>query len=354
MTRRSTTVTAAAVLLVVVTAVAVLLPVPYVTMRPGPTRDVLAMGGGGAVLDIEGRKTYPTDGSLRLTTVSVTSPDDSIGIAEAVQAWISPDEAVIPRDAVYPPSKSAEESEQESAIQMADSQEVAAAAALRLLGDEVPERTAVLAVTKGAPADGVLEVGDVIVAVDNNPTSTTAETVAAIRDRSVGDDVRLRIRRGDDDEQVTVTTTGLQNPQTGQRVPAVGITPGVSYDLPITVEITLPGGIGGPSAGTIFALAIYDALTPGSLTGGASVAGTGEVSADGAVGAIGGIQQKIVGAVDAGAEVFLVPAPNCAEAAGADIDPGDIRLVRVPDLGAAVDALETLADDPTAKVATCE
>lgn len=354
MTKRNATVSVAAVLLAVVVAVAVLLPVPYVTMRPGPTRDVLAMGKDPTVIDIEGRRTFRTEGSLRLTTVSVTSPDDSLRIAEAIRAWLAPDEAIIPRDAVYPPNKSPQESEQESATQMADSQEVAAAAALRLLGDEVPEHATVLAVNDGAPADGVLEVDDVILGVDGEATSTARATVAAIRDRSVGDDVRLTIRRGQKQMQVRLSTTGLKNPSTGDEFPAVGIAPGVMYDLPIDVKIKLSGGIGGPSAGTIFALAIYDELTPGSLTGGSSIAGTGEVSAAGAVGAIGGIQQKIVGAVDAGAGIFLVPAANCAEALGADVDAGDVRLVRVQDLSGAVKSLQRLADDPAAEVPVCE
>jgi PDZ domain-containing protein len=102
----------------------------------------------------------------------------------------------------------------------------------------------------------------------------------------------------------------------------------------------------------VFALAIYDKLTRGSLIGGMDVAGTGSIVADGTVGGIGGIQQKIVGADDAGATVFLVPEPNCQEALGADAT--DITLVEVATLGDAVDALTALADDPSADVSTCE
>ena len=76
-------------------------------------------------------------------------------------------------------------------------------------------------------------------------------------------------------------------------------------------------------------------------------------SADGTVKGIGGIQQKIVGALDAGATVFLVPEPNCQEALGADVDESDITLVEVATLGDAVDALTALADDASADVPTC-
>jgi PDZ domain-containing protein len=102
----------------------------------------------------------------------------------------------------------------------------------------------------------------------------------------------------------------------------------------------------------IFALAIYDKLTAGALTGGVTVAGTGEITADGEVGPIGGIQQKVVGAADTGASIFLVPADNCAEVLDGEFDE-DLRLVRVETLDDAIRSLETLAEDPSAEVATC-
>ncbi len=362
MTRRTATVTTASVLLVALVCVAFLLPVPYVTVRPGPTRDVLAMsrgvvdGGESApVVSIEGRRTYPTEGSLRLTTVSVTSPDDSVGIGEAFQAWLSPDDAVLPREAVYPEDQTPDEAEELSATQMADSQELAAAAALRLLGADVPEQATVATVEPGAPADGVLRAGDVILSVDGERAASAEDTLAAIRDREIGDDVRLTVGRGDSEEQVSVTTaeSPSPDPETGETYPVVGITAGVTYDLPVDVQINLSNAIGGPSAGSVFALAIYDELTPGSLIDGLAVAGTGEISADGVVGRIGGIQQKVVGAVDAGAEIFLVPAGNCAEAVGVGIDPDAIRLVEVADLESAVDSLRMLSEDPDADVPSC-
>ena len=108
----------------------------------------------------------------------------------------------------------------------------------------------------------------------------------------------------------------------------IGITIGPAYDFPFSVEVTVDPDIGGPSAGLMFSLAIYDTLTPGSLTGDDVVAGTGTIDVDGTVGPIGGIQQKIVGAREAGAELFLVPADNCEDAQGARN--GDMRLVRRP------------------------
>ena len=111
------------------------------------------------------------------------------------------------------------------------------------------------------------------------------------------------------------------------------------FDPPFDVSINLGQDIGGPSAGLIFSLAIYDKITPGALTGGRNIAGTGTIDVDGNVGEIGGIQQKIAGAYGDGARTFLVPAANCAEAAGSSLA-DDVELIKVATLDQAVDALE--------------
>jgi Lon-like protease len=134
----------------------------------------------------------------------------------------------------------------------------------------------------------------------------------------------------------------------------VGIEIGTGYDFPFDVSVNLDDNIGGPSAGLIFSLAVYDTLTPGSLTEGADVAGTGSIDGQGEVGPIGGIQQKVVAAADAGAEVFLVPAANCAAALGANVGEDEIRLVRTTTMHEAVESLETYAEDPDAELPSCE
>jgi PDZ domain-containing protein len=135
-------------------------------------------------------------------------------------------------------------------------------------------------------------------------------------------------------------------------LPRIGVMLRSVFDFPITITNNVGEQVGGPSAGTMFALAIYDRLTPGSLTGGRKVAGTGEIAADGTIGAIGGIRQKIAGAADGGAKIFLVPADNCAEASSGD-DHG-MRLVKVSQLDDAIDSLEELADDSKASVPQCK
>jgi PDZ domain-containing protein len=101
----------------------------------------------------------------------------------------------------------------------------------------------------------------------------------------------------------------------------------------------------------MFSLGIYDTLTKGSLTDGRTIAGTGTIDAAGVVGPIGGIQQKIVGARDAGAELFLVPPDNCDEAVEAPN--GDMRLVEAPTTHSALDSIKKWVADPDAKLPTC-
>ena len=111
------------------------------------------------------------------------------------------------------------------------------------------------------------------------------------------------------------------------------------YKFPFQVTISV-GDIGGPSAGMMFALGIIDKLSRLSLTSGRFIAGTGEITASGQVQPIGGIQQKMIGARNAGATIFLTPAANCADAKGAV--PAGLRLVKVSTLNQAVTYLEAL------------
>jgi PDZ domain-containing protein len=166
-----------------------------------------------------------------------------------------------------------------------------------------------------------------------------------VRRHKVGDNVAFLIRRGGTEETVQLKTVATPGEATR---PMVGITIGV--DSRVTVTVNLGQDIGGPSAGTAFALAIYDKLTPGALLAGKHVAGTGTIDALGQVGAIGGIQQKIAGAKQDGATIFLVPAPNCAAALHADVK--GIQLVKITTLSEAIAALKAVTSG-TGDVPAC-
>jgi Lon-like protease len=349
MSRRTASLLVAGLLLVALCAVAWLRPVPYVAMRPGPVQDTLGRLGGAPIVEIHGPTTYPTDGELDLTTVSVTAPTAELTLGDALVAWFDPQRALVPRDLYYPPEQSVKEAEQESAVQMASSQDAAIVAALTELGYDVPRSVVIRSVTKGAPAQGHLRVGDVITAVNGTPVEEGAEVSALLQDVDPGGTATFTVRRDGGEVRVQSPTEAAEGEPSKT---LVGITIADEPRLPFDVSIELGHRIGGPSAGLMFSLAIVDKLTPGALTGGRHVAGTGTITPNGLVGPIGGIGQKIAGADNAGAPVFLVPNANCGEARKAQSN--DLTLVRVRTLESAVDSLKELAHDPEASVPSCE
>ncbi|MBU2072821.1 MAG: PDZ domain-containing protein, partial [Actinobacteria bacterium] len=294
---------------------------PYATYAPGPTVDVLDQPGGSETIQVRGVKTYREDGQLRLTTVSVSRVDDKLSLPELLAAWWSDDEAVYPYDYVHPEDVTAEEDRREGAVSMVTSQDVAIANALRALDYDVQSTLQVAYVVPDSPADGELQVRDVLLRVNGEPITDAEMLVRSIRRTPDGESVALVVER---DRKRRIVTLEPRVEDDG--IKRVGFTPGQGFRFPFDVAVNIDPDIGGPSAGMIFSLAIYDTLTRGSLTGGGAVAGTGTIDLDGNVGPIGGIQQKIAGAERDGAELFLVPAANCVDALG--VDDGDPRLVR--------------------------
>ncbi len=204
--------------------------------------------------------------------------------------------------------------------------------------------------TPDSPAAGKLETRDRILTIDGKQVPDASAVSKAVERAGAGTPMRFEVRR--DGRTKTVTVVPAKVP--GQPGKArVGIVVGEGYRFPFDVAVKIPDRIGGPSAGLIFSLAIYDALTPGSLTGGNDVAGTGTISRDGSVGPIGGIQQKIVAAADAGAKLFLVPPANCRAALNADVKKDEIRLVEAPTMHSAVRSLTKYAADPSATLPKC-
>jgi PDZ domain-containing protein len=349
LSRRYSTMVVAALSLIVLSCVAVLVPVPYVTMSPGEPFNTLG--------DFEGKpmftfgkdvKTYPTDGALFFTTVSVRRADRPLSLGGAIWAYVHDDVAVVPRDLIYPDNETAEQSTAESAAQLAGSKDSSRVAALRAAGYTVTGRPSVVGLVKGGASEKLLKVGDVVTAVDGTKVATPDEVVKAVGAHKPGETVRLTVERKGKSLGVPVVTRADPKDKT---VPRIGITIGVTYKYPIAIDNNVGRTIGGPSAGTMFALAIYDKLTPGALTGGKKVAGTGEIEADGTVAPIGGIRQKMAGASAHGATIFLVPAANCAEATDGDDD--GLKLVKISTLKDAISSLESLAKDPKAKVPSC-
>ena len=334
----------ASVVAVVVGVVAVagaFVQLPYVLIRPGSAIRVEP------VVDIEGAPTYDDDGSVLFLTVSVL---DSPNAYTTLSGWLDDDVDVLTEDEFFG-DRTPEEDEELNRIAMTDSQIVATKVGLERLGYLVPVQEYVVAgVEPDSPADGHLEVGDAITAIDAVPVTMIPDLGAAVRARPPGDPVTLTLtrakRRKKEEEQrqeltITLATRATPDgPNEGQAQVGIFSTP--RFDFPVEVQIDT-GDVGGPSAGLAFTLTILDELSPGDLTGGEKVAVTGTIDLDGAVGPIGGVAQKAVAARRAGAELFLVPA---AEAAEARRHADGMKIAGVRDLDDALEALQRAGGEP--------
>lgn len=334
--------------------VALLLPVPFVRMAPGPTFNVIGEQDGREVIEIEDAATYPVTGALDMTTVLESGgPRGGLSFVEALASWLDPSDAVVPRELLFPDDITGEEVRMRQAALFSTSGSNAIAAALNALDLPVRSTVVVDAVYDGTPAAGVLEAQDAVLSVDGVPVQAPSDVVDAVRSRPVGTPLEFTVRRaveasegeqadeGDPvaTEEVTVTVTTADNPESpGTPYIGIGVSELYSADFPITFTLE---DVGGPSAGLMFALGIVDKLTPVDLTAGRHVAGTGTISPEGEVGSIGGIRQKLAGAREAGATLFLMPESHCAEAQGHV--PDGLTVVPVGTLTDAIDAVEAFS-----------
>lgn len=336
MTRQTWVAFVAALVFVASSAVLALAPVPFVNWSPGPTHDTLGTHDGKPVVAVHKVPTFPTKGRLDMTTVSETRADSRLALPQAVMAYWLPHRDTLPRAAIYPAGISAGEAAAQEVQLMDNSQTEAVVAALRAADEPVTAMPVVASVLVSGPAAGKLKPADLIVTVNGHRVDNADEVRKLIRQNKIGDPVTFELLR--DHKRITARVTTIASAdQTGK--PAVGITVGPGYRYAADVTFGIDPHIGGPSAGLIFALAIYDKITVGALIGDRHVAGTGTIDATGKVGAIGGIQEKIAGAEQAGATVFLVPAGNCADLTGVDTD---MQLIRVATLDEAIAALTSL------------
>jgi PDZ domain-containing protein len=241
---------------------------------------------------------------------------------------------LVPEHVVNPAGVSESERRQESLSEMSASQQVAIAVALRSLGHDVDPRGAEVArVLPDAPAEGKLEVGDVIVEASGKKVSSPTELFDVMRSHRPGTPVRLEIRR---DGRLREIVVGTRSAGGGEKRAIVGIIVQPEFRFPVGVNIDA-GRIGGPSAGLAFALDIVDELGR-DLDRGRRIVVTGTLSLDGTVGEIGGIEQKVVGARLVDADIFIVPVDNEAEARR---HAEGLEIVAVEDFEDALSALAT-------------
>jgi PDZ domain-containing protein len=330
----------ASFLIVVGIGVAIAWPitVPYYTLSPGPVYDTSDF------IDVEDG--FISDkGELFFLTVSLKEAN----IFEYAAGRIDERVTIRAREAVRPPGVSEDDLRRESLDLMEQSKQDATFVALTKLGYEVTfigTGALVIETVPESAADGVLMPNDIIIQMDGRTVAFRSDIIDQLGGFDIGDDVtfvveRLVIDSTDDYESESVELT--LGPHTDDPTrPMVGILLGNNdpiIEFPVNVEID-SNNIGGPSAGLMFTLQIMDQLTEDEITKGYRIAGTGTIRRDGTVGPIGGVRQKVYGAIDAGAYAVLIPAANFEEALQAAGD--DVQLVRVETVDDAITFLDSL------------
>lgn len=320
---------------------AAVIPSPYVIQRPGPVIDALGSieteSGDVEVIRIAGAETFETEGSLNVLSITVS------GTAERPASWLSligplldPSRTIVPLESMFPAGTTSEDRNLQNEVLMDGSQISATAAALRELHQDVSGTVRVVAVTDDGPAYGALEEGDVVMSANGKTVASVAELRLVLEEHGTEAPVTLDIERNGQFVEVAITPVANE---TG--LPVVGIIAATELEFPFDVDLELDR-IGGPSAGLIFALAVYDLLTPGALTQGLNVSGTGTIDEVGSIGAIGGLGPKVWAASRENSDLMLIPLANCADLP--EQLPQDLTIAPVGTLAEAISAIEDVAE----------
>ncbi len=328
-------------------------PSPYAVQSPGPTINVLGEYRDVQLVSVDGVDTYPdSEGELRITTVvAAGGPGYPVNVPQAIRGWASPTSTVVPAAMLYPPEVTREEMDANAQMEMSRSQHDATIMALSELGIEVPVELYVAGTDPHGQAHRVLREDDHILAISTPALGRTEIDVypdlsGALARTEPGTEVTLHVERDGSEQEVSFVTA-----DDGYGGSLLGVFLSPEFDMPFDVEIEVEK-VGGPSAGSMFALGIIDLLTPEPLAGDHVVAGTGTISLNGRIGPIGGITQKMYGASRDGAEYFLAPGENCPQVR--DGVPEGLTVLRVDTLQEAVTAAEGIRAGDIAQLPTCE
>ena len=306
-------------------------PIPvFFAYLPGPVRDVEKL------VKVSDARTYSSEGSLYLTTVSV---DTQVTVFDIVEGLFDQEKSIVMQEDVTQ-GQSLQQLQKEQRQQIVESKRNAQEVALAALGVASPhaDGVRVSATVPNSPAAGRLEPGDRILSVGGHPIETACDVGRSVDEVEVGDEITIRIRRHGDIREEKLKTIGNPEDPSASFLGVAMKEINRTFDPGLKVEFAT-GEIAGPSAGLMFSLALYDRLTPDDLTSGRQIAGTGTIACDGGVGPIGGIEQKVAGAEHKGAEIFLAPQLNVA-AAKAVAD--GIEIVPISSFEDAVEYLEGL------------
>ncbi|HEX6843619.1 MAG TPA: S16 family serine protease [Actinomycetota bacterium] len=296
---------------------------PYYSIGPGPARDIPPM------ILFEDRARYEPDGRLVMTTVRTVRLTGLLALA----AWLDPERTIVSESDLYGPGVDRDLEERRSISQMDSSKIAATVVVLSRLADYPQahgDGVLIESTVPGCPADGELFPGDVVLAIDGGSVDRVAEASAAIDATPIGQEMRWLLDVDGEREKARFARAACLEGSD----PLVGVRMLDTFPFPVTIS---SGEVGGPSAGLMFALGLWELLTPGDLLDRRVVAGTGTIDLDGNVGPIGGVRDKVLGAEHAGADLFLVPTANFREVR--DMDTGTMRVVPVADFDEALAAL---------------
>jgi PDZ domain-containing protein len=300
---------------------------PYYSIGPGPARELAPL------IRVADHPVYRSNGRFVMTSVHV----DQLNGIGVLAAWLDPTRAVVRRDVIYAPGESDQEEARRAISEMDQSKLDAAYVVLKELAGypkDHGEGVLIESVVPGCAADGELFPGDVVTAIDGRSIGGMRAASDAIRAAPSGSTLTFDVTVDGVPEHIGL----VREPCGGDRDPLVGVRMIPRFPFPITIS---SGEVGGPSAGLMWAVTLYDLLTPGDLSGGRTIAGTGVIGLDGSIHPIGGIAEKIVAAREAGADVLLLPKGNLAEARAAGVE--GIRLVPVASFDEALTWLRTQA-----------
>lgn len=327
-----------------------LIPVPFIRIAPGPLFNTIGTERDKDVITIIGTKTYESKGELNFTTVSETGgPFGRLVLIDAISSWIDPTEAVVPASDLYPENEDPEIIKKRNEKAFSNSQSDAIAAALTYLKVPVPVKVVVDSVVVDSPSDGIIEPGDVVISVNDKIVQTATDVVKFVQENKPKDTIRIKLIRQTVEKDVEIIAQELK---TDKSKASIGISIGPGIDPPYKFNFGI-SEVGGPSAGLMLSLGIVDELTEDDLTKGFNISGTGTINYLGEVGPIGGIRQKLEGAVQGGSQLFLAPKENCDEILSKNYK--NMPVVAVTSLKAAIEAINTFTQQSNAQgLPNCE
>ena len=324
--------TSASIAIVAVAALTV--PMPFVEYRPGGATPIEPL------VTIDGADTTALDGETALLTVRLTRPSS----VQLVAARLDPDRQLLPTARIYPQGVDRQVHLARERERFDRQFDVAAAVGAAAAGIplEIVTAVVILEVDPNGPAAGLLAPGDVVLSIDGDPVTSGAALAERVRSSPAGVPLTLRIVHGDVERDQPITPQPPAGADGGftSDPPRIGVIVQTAVDdlvLPIDITLTPDVRIGGPSAGLMVGLTVYDLLAEEDLLRGRRVAGTGTLDVDGVVGGVGGVPEKTLAAIEAGYDVLLVPAADTA--ATQRLASGRITVIGVTTLDEAIDRL---------------